>query len=84
VDDTFLTARIDATKALIIAYEGAVLALGVSGGVESYELDTGQDRQRVTRSSVPALNRMLDGLYNRLATLEARVYGGAITMRPGW
>jgi len=84
VDDTFLTARIDATKALIIAYEGAVLALGVSGGVESYELDTGQDRQRVTRSSIPALNRMLDGLYNRLATLEARVYGGAITMRPGW
>jgi len=84
VDDTFLTARIDATKALIIAYENAVLALGVSGGVESYELDTGQDRQRVTRSSVPALNRMLDGLYNRLATLEARVYGGAITMRPGW
>lgn len=84
MDDTFLTARIDATKALIIAYEGAVLALGVSGGVESYELDTGQDRQRVTRSSVPALNRMLDGLYNRLATLEARVYGGAITMRPGW
>lgn len=84
MDDTFLTARIDATKALIIAYEGAVLALGVSGGVESYELDTGQDRQRVTRSSIPALNRMLDGLYNRLATLEARVYGGAITMRPGW
>jgi hypothetical protein len=84
MDDAFVSARIEATKSAILAYEGAVLALGVSGGVESYELDTGQDRQRVTRSSVPALNRMLDGLYNRLATLEARVYGGAITMRPGW
>ena len=84
MDDAFVSARIEATKSAVLAYEGAVLALGVSGGVESYELDTGQDRQRVTRSSIPALNRMLDGLYNRLATLEARVYGGAITMRPGW
>jgi hypothetical protein len=84
VEDAFVLARIEATKAAIVAYEGAVLALGVNGGVESYEIDTGQDRQRVTRASTPSLNRTLDGLYNRLATLEARLYGGAITLRPGW
>ena len=84
MNNAFALERIEATKTAIVAYEAAMLALGASGAVESYELDTGQDRQRVTRSSIPALNRMLDGLYNRLATLEARVYGGAITMRPGW
>jgi hypothetical protein len=80
----FIQARIDATKLLIVAYEDAVLAL-VTGGVQSYQLDTGQTNQTVTKINVPAMNRQIDGLYNRCATLEARLNGsGTVTARPAW
>ena len=82
--NTFLQERIAATKALIIVYETAVTAL-VTGGVQRYELDTGQSIQRVTKIDVPKLNAQLDGLYNRLATQEARLNGsGVVTVRPAW
>lgn len=84
MDRTFAVQRITATKALIVAYEDALTALATAGGVQSYTLDTGQDRQTVTRADLPALNQMIDSLYNRLATLEARVYGGTTQGRPAW
>jgi hypothetical protein len=84
MDRAYLQGRITATKALIEAYETAVTELGVAGGVQSYTLDTGQSRQTVTRADIPALNRMIDSLYNRLATLQARLYGGTVTARPAW
>ena len=71
MDAEFLQGRIDATKAQIIAYEDAITAL-TSGGVQSYTLDTGQSRQTVTRLELSTLNNALDGLYNRLVTLQAR------------
>lgn len=82
-DDAFLQARITATEALIVAYEDAVTAL-VSGGVQTYTLDTGQSTQTVTRLQLSTLNRNIDSLYNRLATLQARLNGGSVNMRPGW
>lgn len=84
MDRAFIKERITATKALIVAYEDAVTALGTQGGVVSYTLDTGQSRQTVTRADISSLNRMLDSLYNRLATLEARLYGATLTARPAW
>jgi len=84
MDATFLQARIDATKAQIIAYEDAATALA-SGGVQSYTLDTGQSRQTVTRLDLDNLQKTIGSLYNRLATLEARLNGsGTITARPAW
>lgn len=84
MDATFLQERIDATKAQIIAYEDAATALA-GGGVQSYTLDTGQSRQTVTRLDLRALQDKIDSLYNRLATLEARLNGsGTITARPAW
>ena len=83
MDAAFIQARIDATKLAIVAYEDAITALGTSN-IQSYELDTGQDRQRVTRADVKDLNAVLDSLMNRLATYEARLNGGAVTMSPGW
>jgi hypothetical protein len=84
MDAAFLQARIDATKAQIIAYEDAATALA-SGGVQSYTLDTGQSRQTVTRLDLDNLQKTIDSLYNRLATLEARLNGsGTITARPAW
>lgn len=83
MDSEFLKARIEATKAEIVAYENAATAL--SSGVQSYTLDTGQSRQTVTRSDVSTIQRTIDGLYNRLATLESRLYAnGTTTVRPAW
>ena len=84
MDAAFIRERITATKALIVAYEDALLAI-TTGGVESYTLDTGQSRQTVTKLSIDWLNKSLDSLYNRCATLEARLTGsGSTTMRPTW
>ena len=85
MDATFIQGRIDATKLLIVAYEDAVLALAANNGVQSYTLDTRQDRQTVTRYDLPSLNRMVGSLYNRCATLEARLNGsGVVIARPAW
>lgn len=84
MDSTFIQARITATEALIVAYETAVEAL-VSGQVQEYTLDTGQDRQTVTKINLTQANKTLDILYNRLATLEARLNGsGSVHTRPAW
>lgn len=84
MDRTFLQARITATQAQIIAYETAIDAI-ISGGVASYTLDTGQTNQTVTKLNLAATQRTLDSLYNRCATMEARLNGsGVVTVRPGW
>ncbi len=81
----FLSDRITATKAIIVAYEDAILALSGAGAIESYQLDTGQSIQRVTRSNLKELNTTLDGLYNRLTTMQARQTGsGVVIARPAW
>lgn len=78
----FLQARITATQAQIVAYEDAALAIG-EGAVESYMLDTGQTQQKVTKLNVAVLQKAINSLYNRCATLEARLNGsGSITVRP--
>lgn len=83
-DTQFLKDRIDATKTQIIAYESAIDAL-VTGGVQSYTLDTGQTNQTVTKLNLSSLQKTLDSLMNRLATYEARLYGCGTTIgRPGW
>ena len=84
MDAAFIQARIDATKALIVAYETAVTAL-VDGGVVSYTLDTGQSKQTVTKLDITNLNTALDGMYNRCSTLELRLNGGgSLQSRGAW
>ena len=84
MDNTFLQEQITATKALIVAYQAAVLAL-VGGQVQQYTLDTGQDRQTVLKADIPKLNAQIDGLYNRLCTLQTRLDGSGVTIvRPAF
>lgn len=84
MDASFIQARIDATKAQIIAYETAIDAI-VSGGVQSYDLDTGQTVQKVTKLNLASMQNTLNSLYNRCATLEARLNGsGTVTGAPAW
>lgn len=81
--NAFWEARIEAVQAQIIAYEAAITAL--SSGAQSYQLDTGQTRQIVNRAQLATLKNVLDGLYNQLTTLCARVYGSQVLYyRPGF
>lgn len=84
MDRAFLEDRITATKAQIVAFEDAVLALA-SGTVQSYTLDTGQSRQTVTKLDLESLQKSIDSLYNRCVILETRLNGGgSVTVGPGW
>lgn len=76
-------ASLTATLTAIAAYEAAQLALG-TGGVQSYLLDTGQTRQTVTKFDILDMQKALDILYNRCATLSARLGGASIIARPAW
>lgn len=81
----FFRARIDQIQAQIIAYEDALTAFASNGALQSYTIDTGQTTQTVTRANLAQLRNTVTGLYNQLATLEARVCGSGVThMRPDW
>jgi hypothetical protein len=81
-DTEWILARIEKTKCLIEQYEDALTAL--NSGVMTYSLDTGQSRQTVTKQDIAALVKALGSLENRLATLQARLYGGSVHVIPGW
>jgi hypothetical protein len=81
-DSEWIKARIAKTKELIEAYEDAILQL--STGAQSYHLDTGQTRQVVTKAQLSQLRNALNGLENRLATLQARLCGGHVHVMPGY
>lgn len=84
MDNAFLDARIAKTKLLIEAYEDASLAISTDS-IEAYMLDTGQTIQRITKLNIELLEKAINGLYNRLATLEARRYGsGVVIGTPQW
>lgn len=83
MDSAYIAARITATKAQIEAYEAAALALGTDG-VQSYQLDTGQTITRVTTVDLEWMQKSVDMLYNRCATLEARLNGAGFMGSPAW
>ena len=84
MDAAYLQQRIDSAKAQLEATEDAVLALTI-GGVASYQLDTGQSNQVVTKLNLTGLQNAISSLLNRIATLEARRNGtGTLTVRPAW
>jgi hypothetical protein len=84
MDATFLKERITATKSQIATLEDAALSLS-TGAITSYTLDTGQSRTVVQKSSINVINKVIDSLYNRLATLEARLTGnGTVIGGPAW
>lgn len=81
-DAAWDAARIAATKAMIIATENAILAL--SSGAQSYQLDTGQSRQLVTKANIASLRLNLLELESRLDVYRKRLCGVAHQVRPGW
>lgn len=81
-DRAWIEARIAKIKTQIEAYEEAIDAL--ASGVQSYQLDTGQTRQLVSRANVTSLQETVTILFDRLSTLQARLGCARAQGRPAW
>ncbi len=82
-DAAWRAERITKTKALIIAYEDALLAL--STGAQMYQLNTGQTQMMVTKANIASLRDTLEMLEARLASLQVdQCGGGASHVVPGF
>ena len=79
--DAFLETQITATETQITALNTAIAFL-YANPTESYELDTGQSRQRVKRQDLDSLQSQIDTLLDRRSTLQARCNGATVIMRP--
>ena len=78
----YLETRIARTQAAIEAYEDAIEAL--ANGAQSYQLDTGQTRQLVTKAQLSQMVLTLQRLENRLEVYEARLSGASSYSKPGY
>lgn len=67
-DSTFIQERIDSTKAIIVAIEDAILELA-NDKIKAFQLNTGQNDERVTKLDIPELEKRLESLYSRLRKL---------------
>lgn len=57
----------------------------VTGAIQSYELETGMTRQKVTKADIATLEAAISSLMNTLTTLEARLRGcGVSRFVPSW
>lgn len=87
----FIRERITTTKSIIEAIEAAILAL-TTDKVQSYDLDTGQNRSKVTKLDVPRLNQELSRLYARVKAWCEEIdeddsgvgSGNVVEVRPSW
>jgi hypothetical protein len=82
-DAAFILQQIQLIEAQIIAYRTAVTAVSTNA-VQSYELDTGQTRERVTKVDLLRLNGIISSLMNERATLRALLYGGSTHVTPNY
>lgn len=80
----FLERSLKRTEEQIEQLEMAIPKI-IAGAIQSYTFNSGQTQETVTRANLSAWESVLDSLYNRRATMRARLYGdGVITVRPGW
>lgn len=86
MDSTWLQARIDATQTLIENAEDllSTLLLEDTPTNRQYTLNTGQSVVTVMKRDLDRVEKFIDSLYNRLATLEARRNGAAYQATPGY
>lgn len=76
--NNFLATQIAALETLIAAYNAAELAL-ITNGMQTYTLDTGQDRQTVTKLDIKWIGERKEAALNQWAVLNARCGGTGVT-----
>lgn len=80
-----LVARLAQIDALIAGYYDAMLVFATNGGISSYDIDTGQSRQKVQRSEPADLLKVIQGLEAARALLESQLCGGnVVRVIPDW
>jgi len=78
----FVDEQLAALKATYLEYQRVINALLLRDGVQTYDLDTGQGKQRVTAVDLPMLQNTSMKLLTDIDTIEGN---GAVTQgRPGW
>ena len=77
IDSNYLQTRIEKLKLRIESLEDAYLQLA-SGAIQSYTLDTGQSRQVVSKYDLSTIQNVLDGMYNQLSVMCARLDGSGV------
>jgi hypothetical protein len=81
----FIQSQIDTTQKQILLYQDALTAFAQNDAIQHYKIDTGQTVQTVTRANLTEISNIIDKLYNRCATLEARLTGNQTAIgRPSW
>jgi hypothetical protein len=75
-DTEWIQERITKTKALIVAYEDAILVL--ASGAQTYSLNTGQTTQSVTKANLSSMRMALDALEDRLRNLQNQLTGSGV------
>ncbi|MHC5062315.1 MAG: hypothetical protein ACYTFK_14760 [Planctomycetota bacterium] len=83
VDTEFWETQLEQAKTAAAGYLTAIIALSTTN-VQSFTLDTGQNRQTVVKKDLASLQRSYTSMLNVVATLEARICGAAGQGRPGW
>ena len=82
-DTAWILERIAKKKALIGELEDQISAL-TTGGVDMYQLDTGQTRSYVQKQRLTSLQASLTQAEADRAALEAKLYGASVVGRPGF
>jgi hypothetical protein len=82
VDTAFWEQQLADTKAAVAAHNAALIA--IASGAQSYQLDTGQTRQLVTKANLASIRDTLNELLVLVETLETRLYGRRAHVVPGW
>lgn len=71
MSDTWLSGRLSEIETQIEQLEAAVVGLN-DGTILSYDLDSGQNRHRVTRQNIEELNKAIRALYERRQQIRLR------------
>lgn len=67
-NDELINARI-----MLVEVEKAINTFNTNGSIQSYTIDTGQDKQTVTRAELSSLYNWRNRLLSDIQTLEARL-----------
>lgn len=73
--DILLAAQLEEMKAELAIFNSAIRAFA-SSNIQSYQLDTGQTRQLVTRATLSSFVKQRDSLLNDIVILSNRLCGG--------
>jgi len=73
---TFWQDELTNAKILLLEIEKAIIAFNKNGNIQSYTIDTGQDKQTVSRSDLSNLYLRREKLLGDIAVLEARLQVG--------